>query len=340
MNRSSRAMIVGLDIGGANLKITTTDGWSRSVPFALWQRPHDLTATLTELLSEIPNEAHLAATMTGELCDCFAMQREGVRFIVESLTAAARGRRVSWYALDGTWLAPNAASEQPARVAAANWHALATFAGRWAPADSAIVVDIGSTTSDLIPLVAGRPTAQASNDTQRLVHGELVYTGVVRSPVCAVTSAVPWRGRRCQLAQELFATMWDVYLVLEKLPEEPDSRHTADGRPATRAHAHARLARAICSDCEHITWNDAVVMAEAIAAAQRELLLAAANQVTTAAGAPPATVLISGQGEFLAREIATQIAPGARIVSLNERLGAQLSTVAPAYAVAVLAEEV
>ena len=171
------------------------------------------------------------------------------------------------------------AIERPLFAAAANWHALATFTGRYAPQGPALLIDIGSTTTDIIPLVSGQPTAVGHTDPERLAAGELVYTGVQRSPVCALVSHLPWRGQRCPVAQELFATTLDAYLLLGDVPEEPENRQTADERPATRTAAHARLVRMICADREFFSESDAVAAAAEIREAQLKLLEKAVQRV-------------------------------------------------------------
>src|SRR4051794_1172212 len=62
--------ILGLDIGGANLKAATADKRAVSVPFPLWKQPDKLPAALAELVAKFPEAEELAVTMTGELCDC------------------------------------------------------------------------------------------------------------------------------------------------------------------------------------------------------------------------------------------------------------------------------
>jgi probable H4MPT-linked C1 transfer pathway protein len=172
-----------------------------------------------------------------------------------------------------------------------------------------------------------------------MVNGELVYTGVQRSPVCAVSSLVPWRGRKCPLAQEVFATMWDVYLTLGDLPEEPQNKHTADHRPATRTAAHDRLARSICADREVFNETDARLMAAALAQAQLRKIGAIAVQLMARLQQPPHTVVISGRGEFLARRLLDKIKLKANVISLSRELGPQLSNCAAAHALAVTARE-
>lgn len=330
---------LGLDIGGAHLKVADTASYARSQPFPLWRTPQDLPTALAALLTEAPPADHLAVTMTGELADCYATKAEGVHSIVTAAQAAAGQREVLFYRTDGSFVAADQAKTEPLLTAAANWHALASFACRYVQNSPALLVDIGSTTTDLIPLVDGAPRATGHTDPDRLLSGELVYSGVARTPVCAATATIPWRGAPCPTAAELFATTLDAYLTLGDLPEDRHSAETADGRPATREAAHDRLARLICADRTMFSAEDARAAAEAIASAQLSRLGRAAQQVLRTLDAAPQTIVISGQGEFLARRMIEKLRLTVPVVSLAERLGADLSRVATAHAVAVLAEE-
>ena len=338
-SNAGSATRLGLDIGGANLKIADGRGFAFSQPFPLWQRPAELAAALRQLLADAPPAAGLAVTMTGELADCFSTKAEGVRTIVAAAVEAADGRDLKVYMTDGSWVGTEAAAADPLRAAASNWHALARFAGRMAPQQSALLIDIGSTTCDIIPLVHGLPSARGHTDPERLVAGELVYTGVQRSPLCAVADRVPWRGWLCPLAQELFATTWDVYLLLGDLPEEPLSTHTADGRPATQAAAHDRLARSICGDRTMVDREAAMAIAQAVAEAQLEQLAEAVDRVLGSLPERPGGVVLSGRGEFLALRVLERLGLSTRIVSLAQRLGPEVSRAATAHALAVLAGE-
>lgn len=329
----------GLDIGGANLKLADGRGQALSQFFPLWQRPAELPMALAELCRHVPPGDGLAVTMTGELADCFATKADGVAAIVAASQAAAVGRALRFYAVRGRWLSAAEACAAPLATAASNWHALAKFAGRYLPTGASLLLDVGSTTADIIPLNNGVPTAIGATDPERLLHGELCYTGVMRSPLCAAVQAVPWRGKNCPLAQELFATTWDAYLTLGDLPEEPACTHTANGRAATRAAAHDRLARAICADRTMFSADDARVAAQAVAASQTNNLVNAVRQVCAAQPSLPQTVIISGAGEFLARRVASAALPNAETLSLAALLGPTVSRCAPAHAVAVLAGE-
>ncbi len=330
---------LGIDIGGANLKLSDGDGWASSLAFALWKQPQELSAAIRRLLTDAPASDGLAVTMTGELADCFTTKAEGVHFILDAASTAAAARDLRVYLTDGRFVPPPLARTSLLSAAASNWHALARFSGRYAPVGSALLIDLGSTTCDIIPLVDGQLRASGHTDTSRLLAGELVYTGIERSPVCAIIVRVPYRGQLCPVAQELFATARDVYLVLEELAEQPHNTDTADGRPATRAAALARLGRVICADGEEFNEQDGVSLADAVAEAQAARLAGAVQQVRQRLPTPPATVILAGHGDFLVRRVLGKCGISAPIVSLAEKLGSELSRCATAYALAVLARE-
>ena len=335
---------LALDIGGANLKWADGCGLAGSCVFPLWKQPEQLAAALAEILASATLPQLVAVTMTGELADCFRTKRDGVAAIVQAVNQAVaqldpqQAIDIRVYGVDGRWHTPAQACERPLTVAASNWHALASYAARWIP-DSGLLVDIGSTTSDLIPIRDGRPVSAGLTDPERLASGELAYTGVWRSPLCGIVKRLPWREQSCRVAQELFATTVDAYLVLGDIAEQPAELATADGRPATREFAHDRLARAICADRELFEWSDAVRAAEVVAQAQLDDLAKALQQVSECLETAPQTVVISGQGEFLARRLVERCLPSVEIVSLSSRLGAHVSQAAPAHALAVLARE-
>ncbi|QJW97198.1 hydantoinase/oxoprolinase family protein [Frigoriglobus tundricola] len=389
------SIVLGLDIGGANLKAATADkagGGGRgeptggsphpravSVPFPLWKQPDKLPAALAELVAKFPDADELAVTMTGELCDCFETKRDGVHAIIAAVRFASGGRPIHVWSTDGRFLNSEEAKRNHMKVAAANWHALATFAGHYAPEGRAILVDIGSTTTDIIPILDGVPVAVGKTDYDRLFSGELAYTGVRRTPVCAIA---PWF-----VAAELFATTLDVYLVLGMVPEDPNDRDTADGRPATRKYARARLARMFCGDADGVPEDAVEAFASSILSNQIVQLqdcLSRVNghlRVLEAPGRwavprpfhltedPPRWSLsnllsrrlmpllrgLTGKGAAVRAELVEEgvahIVSGAgeflaqRVInephhiSLNDELGPEVSACAPAYAVAVLAAE-
>ncbi len=330
--------VVGLDIGGANLKAAHATGQAVSQPFALWKNPAALPDALRSALKQLPPFETLAVTMTGELCDCFETKRNGVRTILDAVAAVAGPTPVQVWQTDGQLVELALAQQQPLLAAAANWLALATFAGRFASTGHAILLDIGSTTTDIIPLRDGKPVPHGRTDTERLRHHELIYTGVRRTPLCALLGS--------EGAAEFFATTQDVYLVLQKTAENAADCDTADGRPATREFAHARLARMICADVESSTEEDRRGLALRICNRQTMLIRQAMERMARAMHGPLSAVILAGSGEFLARaaleirwEQASHLPPAERVISLTDRLGKPISDAACAFALAKLASE-
>jgi probable H4MPT-linked C1 transfer pathway protein len=322
--------ILGVDIGGANLKAASA-GVARLQPFALWRQPQQLPDALRQMVSELPGSEVLAVTMTGELCDCFATRRDGVHAILDAVEQVAAGKPVQVWTTGGRFTDIATARRQPLTAAAANWLALAVFAGRFAPTGAALLIDVGSTTTDIVPLAEGQPVPQGRTDTERLHCAELVYTGVRRTPVCALLGGT--------VMAELFATTLDAYLLLGDLPES-EACDTADGRPATRAYAHARLARMIGGDAESCTAEETLVLARQAVSVQQSLVQFALRRVRRALPASPGKFILSGSGEFLARQVLDRDGvPPEQIMSLQEHLGPALSEAACAHAVAVLAAE-
>lgn len=330
---------LALDIGGANIKLADGQGFAVAEPFDLWKQPAALSDRLAQLIGHAPEARRLAVTMTGELCDCYPTRTTGVVEILSAVRSTAAGREVFVYLTDGRLAPLVEALQTPLLAAAGNWRALAQFALRFAGDGPALLIDVGSTTTDLVPIADGALRNQGVDDASRMMRGELVYTGVTRTPLCAVAPAAVYRGRPCPLAAEWFATTQDVYLTLGSLPEAPLSYATANGRPATVEAARDRLARQICLDRDSFTTEDARHFAESMRKAQIAKIGAAGVGLVRQMGIPPRTVIVSGQGEFLARLVASRLAPQASVVSLNERLGERQSVAAPAHALAVLAAE-
>lgn len=330
---------LGLDIGGANVKLADGLGYADSQPFPLWDRPDDLSSELRKLIARAPRSHQLAVTMTGELADCFQTKVEGVHWILDAVEQAAEGRRTYAYSTRGEFETTQVARRRVDEVAAANWHAVALFSGRFAPTGEAMLIDVGSTTCDIIPLRDGVPHAMGANDTERLLAGELVYSGVTRTPICGLVSHIPWRGISCPVAREWFATTRDVYLLTGDIPEEPADCVTADGRPASIEAARTRLARMVCADATDLRLDDAVEAASGIADSHATQIASGVRQVVARVGQPPGAVIVSGAGEFLARR-AIQLAEfEPSVISLQDKLGDLVSCCAPAHAVAVLAAE-
>jgi probable H4MPT-linked C1 transfer pathway protein len=352
---------VGLDIGGANLKAAHTCGWSNSVSFAMWREWRSLAVSIAKLLEDCPAFVGVAITMTGELADCFPTRAEGVAIILEQLTSILPSQMVRVYCVDGGWKTVSQSARDPWSVDASNWHGLARYAVRLVGTKSCLLIDTGSTTTDLIPIREGQIQLDAKTDSQRLQAGALVYTGIERSNVAAILSEVTLFGATCPLMNEQFATTRDVYLWLGEMHDEPECYDTADNKPATREAARYRLARIIGEDGSTLADSDIDQLAQQVARAQTQLVAKAFAKLTSASSKKTTSrakktvasnpagqnqkgvmfecVAISGHGDFLIESALAACGWDGQRIRLQEALGNDLSRCAPAYAIAVLASE-
>jgi (4-(4-[2-(gamma-L-glutamylamino)ethyl]phenoxymethyl)furan-2-yl)methanamine synthase len=339
-NASNDNPWIALDIGGANIKIAHSEGAARTVPFEVWKRPDELGQAIATAVATLPWSDQVAVTMTAELCDCYPTKQVGVNAVLDAVDGVLPNHFVVVWGVDGEFHSVTEARSRPQVVAAANWLALATLAARLFPQERCLVIDIGTTTTDLIPLHLGKVAARGRSDTERLQAGELVYAGVRRTPVCALATELPLRGIPTGLAAELFASTLDVYLSLGDFDSDPSDLSTADGRPATVEAARDRLARMVGADRDGFSIDDAVAFAQAAdECLLARLALAAERSCLPTTGRPTAAV-VAGSGEFLARRLARRvIEPDGPIVGLKEAWGAVASSAGCAYALAILASE-
>jgi probable H4MPT-linked C1 transfer pathway protein len=331
---------MALDVGGANIKAAHTAGPARTLPFELWKRPDELGRVIASLAATFPPCDRVALTMTAELCDCYPTKRVGVIAVLDAVLDAFGARPIEVWGVDGRFHDVAAIRQQPALAAASNWLALATLVARLVPEGPGILIDIGTTTTDLIPLAEGRAAARGRTDTERLQNGELVYAGTRRTPVCALATELPYRGVPTGLAAELFASTLDIYLTLDEIAPEPTNLSTADGRAATKAAARDRLARMLGTDHDSFTDDDALAFAHAADEALLARMAAAADRACRATIGRPLRAVVAGSGEFLARRLAERlIEPGGTIIGLNEAWGPVASSAGCAHALLVLASE-
>ena len=333
--------ILGWDIGGVNTKGARVGARgalpSRTVclPYELQREPSALASVLRAAAQQLGATAgdHHAITMTAELSQAFRTKREGVGFVLDAVESAFPMNRLHVYTVPGTFVSPREARNQTFDVAASNWAATSRWVARLVP--TCILIDIGSTTTDLIPIVEGRLAIQGRTDPERLLSAELVYTGAVRTPVEAVGRQVPlWRGV-ASLAAEGFALMGDVHLWLGRLSPERYGCPTPDGRPATREYAGERLARAVCADRDMLDDPAIESIARALARDQVNSIVRALRELRRRHPAID-TAVITGLGDFLAAEAAE--GAGLNVVYLADRIGSGGIT-APAVAVACLLDE-
>ncbi|RPI29661.1 MAG: H4MPT-linked C1 transfer pathway protein [Actinomycetota bacterium] len=308
--------VAGWDIGGVHIKgarAVVSGGALRERritvrPFEVWRAPDDLPEMLRAVADQlgVSDGDPMAVTMTAELSDVFRTKRDGVTHVIESVRRAFPRTGPQALSVRGELVPVEEALERPLDFAATNWVAAALYAGRFVR--DCLLVDVGSTTTDIIAVRDGRLACEGRTDTARLASGELVYTGVVRSNPNTLAEMVPLRGRWCRVAGEHFTVMADVYLALARLPESAYTCPTPDGRAKTREAALERLARLVCADREQLDEEELLKIACFLAERQLRVVTDGLVQVLSRLeygyGLP---VVTAGAGAFLAATAAQRL---------------------------------
>lgn len=324
-------MILGLDIGGANTKAASADGkYAKSVYLPLWKNA-PLEKVLKRINAEQKPEA-VAVVITGELADCFSSKREGLESIMAVACRAFSCPVYFWghAGFAGNDMIKPTDTTEIMDIAAANWSASAALLAR--EIGDCLFVDMGSTTTDLIPIRA-RPLAEKT-DFLRLASGELVYTGLLRTGLACILPVARIQGHHVPLAPELFAIIADARLALGQIDLDRYTCDTADGKDKGRSSSLRRLARSVCADLEGIGESGALAIAEQACAEQKRTLTAAMEWQIERHGLE--RVAAAGIGEWLIAEAANTL--GMECILLSELYGSRISDVFPAYAVARLLE--
>jgi probable H4MPT-linked C1 transfer pathway protein len=341
--------VLGLDIGGVNTKATfikTKDDTVKELRtsmeyFPIWKKGKEqLPKVLEKLRKTLVDSTALdgvGVTITAELSDVYWTKKEGVHHVLDCVNQVFDD--VPTFVLDvETKLLPvKDARREPLKVASANWAATGWMISQLIK--NCIVVDVGSTTTSIIPVINGKIAAEGRTDLEKLQNGELVYSGALRTNVAAIVDGIPVRGMIARVSSELFTQSGDVHLLLDNIKEEDYTAETCDGRGKTRREAMARLARVVCADIDMLNKQEITAMAKFIYDRQTEQITGGLNKVYERIKPllqKKIRVVVTGLGRnFLARKAAEK-AGFNDIIDMKEYLGAEAAVVSPSVGVALM----
>lgn len=332
--------MIGWDVGGAHLKAARVNAAGRveaaiQVPCALWRGLDELDRALKVVIAQLGSSTSHAVTMTGEMVDLFPDRNTGVIEIARAMRQRFANDAMRFYCGRKRFVELDDVAVQAAAIASANWRATVEIVAEGI--ESGVFIDIGSTTTDIIGIENHLPQCKGIDDFSRLIVGELVYCGVVRTPLMALTDRVDFCGDAAPVIAEHFATTADVFRVLGELPDGVDQQPTADGAEKTVPASARRIARMIGRDGESAdleVWRD---LARSFRVAQLAKIKGALDVV----GRGHSKIIGAGIGEFLIRDIAKtrgwEYQSFAALLKLSDGLAQTSAQVAPAVAVALLA---
>jgi len=340
--------VLGLDIGGANTKaafLKTQKGTTQELRtsleyFPVWKNEkNQLPRVIEKLKARLTTSTALdgvGVTITAELSDAYMTKKEGIHHVLDCITAVFGD--VSLFVLDvqANLLPVKDARKEPLSVASANWAATGWMISQ--VIKNCIVVDVGSTTASIIPVINGKIAVEGRTDLEKIGNGELVYSGSLRTNVATIVNAIPVHGTRARVSSEMFAQSGDVHLMLDNIKEEEYTVETCDGRGKTRRESMARLARVVCADIDMLTEQEIVGMAKFVYDKQVEQIAGGLNQVYERIKPllqEKIRVVVTGLARnFLARKAAEKV--GLDVMDMSKVVGVEASVVSPSVGVALM----
>ncbi len=344
--------ILGFDVGGVNIKaafLKLIDSKEKllkisSIYYPMWlNNPNEFPKILETIVKELCGDEHIdliGITLTAEVSDAYYTKKEGVYHILNAFKRTFPNIPQEVIGTNNTFLSIDLALENYLTVASANWVATALFIGKKFP--NCILIDIGSTTTDIIPITNGFPSTSGKTDLERLLSGELIYTGSLRSTIPSIVHKVPIHGSLCPISFEKFALIADVHLILDHISEQQYTCDTADYRQKTKNDAFARLARIICADIDILSESELLNIAKYIYQNQLDQIREGiqqilSNRVELTLSTP---IVTTGLGHnFLGRKVAEQTGFH-QIFDLAEELGSDFALASPAGALTFLLAEI
>jgi probable H4MPT-linked C1 transfer pathway protein len=342
--------VLGLDIGGANTKAAfmlmhdgeVTQFKTELAYFPFWKRDSkQFSSLLSSLKRKLCGSIKLdtvGVTMTAELSDAYRTKREGVNQILDCVSQVFAEAHILVLDVDADLCSVEIAKSDPLKVASANWAATGWMISQYLRGNC-VVLDVGSTSTSIIPIMNGTVAANGKTDLEKLINGELVYTGSLRTNVAATVHSVPIRGSVARVASEYFAQSGDVHLILGNIKAEDYTTETADGKGKTLPDALARCARVVCADVEMITEQEIIQLANYIYDQQvaqiADGLTQVYKQLARNAKKTVPTVVTGLGKDFLARKAAEK-AGITQIVGLDSLLPKVAALTSPAIGVALM----
>jgi probable H4MPT-linked C1 transfer pathway protein len=340
--------VLGLDIGGANTKVTyiKTDNGTVNEQrtaleyFPIWKdRKEQLPQVLEKLKQKVADSTALdgvGVTITAELSDAYMTKKEGINHVLDCVTKVFADVPTFVLDVETKMLTIKDARMEPLKVASANWAATGWMISQIIK--NCIIVDVGSTTTSIIPVINGKVAATGRTDLEKLQNGELVYSGSLRTNVAAIVDAIPVKGKMTRVSSELFAQSGDVHLLLNNIGQKDYTVEMCDGRGKTTKEAAARLARVVCADTDMLNEQEIVTMAKFVYERQVDQIGAGLKQVyerkQSIQGGKMAVVTGLGRN-FLARKAAEKVG-FKQIIDMQELVGAEAAIVSPSVGVALM----
>ncbi|MCS3901673.1 putative H4MPT-linked C1 transfer pathway protein [Methanococcus voltae] len=296
----------------------------------MWKENHRLTEVLKQNCPE--SDFKVALVMTAELADSYATKEEGVIAILDAVAEAYSNKipieNISVFDTEGNFISVDEAKINHMKVSASNWMATAELVKEIN--ENCIFVDMGSTTTDIIPIKNGKVLAN-DNDLERLMNNELLYVGTLRTPLSFLANQINFRGVLSNVSSEYFAITGDVSIIMDKISENEYTCETADGKSTSVEDSLIRISKVLCTDLNQISKEEAVKIAEEYYDIWKNLIKTNVSLVSSKYDLKD--VIITGLGEKI---LIDSLNSDYTIKSITEIYDKDVSLATPSYAVAKL----
>ncbi|MCX6695088.1 MAG: hypothetical protein NTU61_02165 [Candidatus Altiarchaeota archaeon] len=340
----SEVISLGLDIGGANVKITAVSvSSSGEFRFRHYSNKPMLLKDFTDSFKAFKSDFKegfdvVGVTTTGEYGIVFPRLSDGIGYFRQKILGFFK-EPVYWMKLDGGMVNLNDMKD-PYEVVASNWVASSLFVGRHVAGDC-IMVDAGSTTTDVIPIAGGHPVNESRFDHERLASGNLVYTGGINTHAGCIMPKVSVDGSETMVSSEYFCTAGDVHYILGNINSLTYRTYLgAFLGYSSPEEAYTRLAHLVCADDKLLSRDVIVDVARQLYDEQLRQISEAIKRVyldnkSRFKTKPP--VVVTGLCAGFLAKAAAEKAGFKKVVSVGELFGSGVEVATPSFAVAVLA---
>ena len=238
----SEIKYLGIDIGGAHLKCIGLNKKKEIklvdyISYKIWSSSNQLKRTLQNISNKIrSNETLCGITMSAELCDIFPNRENGVKELTK-LCKKLKFNKSYYTCNKPTFSLDPKASE----IMSMNWHSIGRLCEK--KIKDCIIIDFGSTTTDFICIKNFKFINKYFTDFSRLNNHELLYTGVIRTPIFSLLKKIVINKKNYNLIPEYFSDMSDIYRIKKILNKNIDLDDTSDGRGKSQIESKIRVSR-------------------------------------------------------------------------------------------------
>ncbi len=339
----TKNLYLGWDIGGAHTKLSTIKPNSSAFDIYkchLWESTNPLKKIISSICGKYKKKFNVIniITMSGEMSDIFESRSKGVKYILNIFDTVNKNNYV--FSIKKPFFFKLSKSISSESISSANWFATAKFLET--KINNAIAIDIGSTTTDIMLIKEGKCINKNYSDLLRLQSSELIYMGVLRTPVHAVTKEILSHQKRFPIIPENFSNMSDVYSILSDINPKIDYSDSCDHKSKSYRNSLRRLSRILGFDYESKNEKTVINLAKKIKLSQKDFLTKKINNLLRKNFKNDKSVKIIGIGigSFLVEEIAKKVKLNYKDFNsfyqdYNKKLFLP-SDIAPAYSISML----